>query len=423
MIIDFKIKNFMSFRDECNLTMRANSDKSHTDNLIEVGDVKYSKTKMIYGANASGKSSLFIALDFIHGFIINSNTLLDKMTIPVRPYKFRPDYASVPSEFSIAFIKDGLKYLYAFSCTQKAVISEFLDIYYTAKPTRVFTRTNTRDYKFNVDDKIQRDNATKNLDNKLFLVTQAAWNYERVKPVVDFLLHDIFVVSNVEAQWKEFFDEIMQNGEYDEFRKFCLSMLSSADVSIDDFSVKTEYMKDMGEEQFNSLKVFLRSMTKCSDEDLNQIADSNVYSFTTIHNVADGVETSRYELQLTEESLGTLQVFYLAPILYHVFKEGKTLFVDEIDRSLHPLLVEFIVKLFHNDSINAHGAQLIANTHDTNLLDMEIFRRDEIIFTERDYKTGATTLYPLSDFSPRTSENIERAYLLGRFGGIPFIKG
>lgn len=423
MVIDFKIKNFMSFRDESGFTMQANSDKAHADNLIEIGDDRYSKIKIIYGANASGKSSMFWALDFIHGFIVNSNSLLDKMTIPVRPYKFRDNYASIPSEFSISFIKNGTKYRYAFSCTQKTVISESLDIYYTAKPTRVFTRTNTREYKFNVDNKAQSENATKNLDNKLFLVTQAAWNYERVMPVVDFLLNDIYVVSNVEAQWNEFFDKIMANGEYDEFRKFCLTLLTNADVSIDDFLVKTESMKEMDEEQFNSLKTFLRAMTKFSDEDINQLADSNVYSFTTFHNVDDGNGASRYELQLKEESFGTLQVFYMAPILYNVFKEGRTLFVDEIDRSLHPLLVEFIVKLFHNDAVNKNGAQLIANTHDTNLLDMEIFRRDEIMFTERDYKTGATTMYPLSDFSPRTSENIERAYLLGRFGAIPFIKG
>lgn len=423
MLFDFKIKNFMSFRDECCFTMRASSDRAHTDNLIDADGANYSKTKIIYGANASGKTSFLIALDFIHGFIINSNSMLNKMTIPVCPYKFRENYSKEPSEFSITFVKNGLKYLYAFSCTQREVISESLDIYYTAKPTRIFTRTNVKDYKFNVDNKIQSDNATKNLDNKLFLVTEAAWNYDKVMPVVDFLLNDIFVVSNVESQWKGFFDGIMQNDEYDEFRKFCLSMLSNADVSIDDFSVKTESMKDMGEDRLNGIKAFMRSMAKFSDDELNQFADSSVYSFTTFHNVCDENNISRYELQLGEESLGTLQIFYLAPILYYVFKEGKTLFIDEIDRSLHPLLVEFIVKLFHSDSINKNNAQLIANTHDTNLLDLDIFRRDEILFTERDYKTGVTTMFPLSDFSPRTSENIEKAYLLGRFGAIPFIKG
>lgn len=423
MLIDFKIKNFMSFRDESSFTMRANSDKAHTDNLIDVDGEKYSKTKIIYGANASGKTSLFLALDFVQGFINNSNRLLDKMNIPVKPYKFRKNYSEEPSEFSISFIKDGLKYLYAFSCTQKAVISESLDIYYSAKPTRIFTRTNIRDYKFNVDSKVQSDNATKNLDNKLFLVTEATWNYDKVKPVVDFLLNDIFVIFNAEAQWRIFFDKIMQSGEYDEYREFCLSMLGSADVSIDDFSVETHSVKEMGEDRVNGIKAYLRSMTKFSDEELNRVADTNVYSFTTFHNVNDGESTSRYDLQLNEESLGTLHVFYMAPILYYVMKEGKTLLVDEIDSSLHPLLVEFIVKLFHDENINVNGAQLIANTHDTNLLDLDIFRRDEILFTERNYKTGATTMFPLSDFSPRTSENIERAYLLGRFGAIPFIKG
>jgi AAA15 family ATPase/GTPase len=110
-------------------------------------------------------------------------------------------------------------------------------------------------------------------------------------------------------------------------------------------------------------------------------------------------------------------------LLYYVFKEGKVLFIDEIDKSLHPLMVEYLVKMFLDKNINTGNAQLIANTHDTNLLNLDIFRRDDIWFTERDYESGKTEMYSLSDFSPRKSENIEKAYLLGRFGAIPFIKG
>ena len=103
--------------------------------------------------------------------------------------------------------------------------------------------------------------------------------------------------------------------------------------------------------------------------------------------------------------------------------ERGIIFVDEIDKSLHPLMVEYLVKMFLDKNINTSNAQLIANTHDTNLLNLEIFRRDDIWFTERNYESGKTEMYSLADFSPRKSENIEKAYLLGRFGAIPFIKG
>ena len=111
----------------------------------------------------------------------------------------------------------------------------------------------------------------------------------------------------------------------------------------------------------------------------------------------------------------------LAPILYDVFKFGKAFFVDEIDKSLHPFVVKYLIKLFFNKEVNKNNAQLITNTHDTNLLDLELLRRDEIWFTEKDYKTGKSQIFPLSDFSPRKGENIEKSYLLGRFGAIPFI--
>ena len=116
-------------------------------------------------------------------------------------------------------------------------------------------------------------------------------------------------------------------------------------------------------------------------------------------------------------------MFELSTVLYYVLKNGTTFFIDEIDRSLHPLLVRYIVNLFFNSKVNINNAQIIANTQDTNLLDLDLFRRDEIWFTERDYESGSTIIFPLTDFSPRKDENIEKAYLLGRFGAVPFIKG
>jgi AAA15 family ATPase/GTPase len=286
----------------------------------------------------------------------------------------------------------------------------------------IFNRTNTTTYEFNKDTKLLNDLKARNLENKLFLVTSASWNYEKTKPVVDYLLNTIMVAINIDALWKMNLDKIYANNEVEEYKAFCLKILNNADISISDFKVDSKKLKDV-EKDAEYLKEVLRIATKGNEEAANNMANMNLYNFMTFHDIVNGENVNRYPLNLAEESLGTVQMFKYTPILYYVFKEGKVLFVDEIDKSLHPLMVEYLVKMFLDKNINTSNAQLIANTHDTNLLNLEIFRRDDIWFTERNYESGKTEMYSLADFSPRKSENIEKAYLLGRFGAIPFIKG
>ena len=420
MLIDFKFKNFMSFADECDFTMLANKDNSHSEDLVLFGKDRISKARLIYGANASGKTSFIRAMYFVSSFMANSNLMLEKMPIPVAPFKFCNDCFNAPTEFSITFIKDGLKYAYKFSCTREKVIDERLDIYYSAKPTMIFNRTNTNNYEFNKDAKLLNVLKERNLDNKLFLVTSASWNYEKTKPVVDYLLNTI-TVMNIDVLWSLYLDRIYANNEQEEYKAFCLKILNNADISISDFKVDSKKIKDV-----NAGDLFTKLLTVAAEENeeaVKTIQDTNVYSFTTYHDVKEEGGSNRYGLLLDEESFGTINMFKYSAVLYYVFKEGKVLFVDEIDKSLHPLMVEYLIKMFHDKSINTTNAQLVANTHDTHLLDLDIFRRDDIWFTERNYTNGKTEMYSLADFSPRKTENIEKAYLLGRFGAIPFIKG
>lgn len=421
MIIDFKFKNFMSFANECNFTMLANSDKAHKENLITFRNNRISKTRLIYGANASGKSSFVRAIDFFLHFLRNSNYLLSNSNIGVNPFKFREDAYSTPSEFSITFTIDEVKYVYSFSCTRQKVINEKLDAFYSAKPTNIFERIDTNNYIFKNDVKKLNDIRSKNSENKLFLVTSATWEYERTKPVVEYLLNNILLSYDIDQIWKGYLDKIIENNELAEYKQFCLKMLNDADISINDFVVDTKKVKEIGDSA-NILLEFARVATKGNSEAMEQFVNSSVYHFITTHEINDGNNINKFNLNLEEESLGTVQMFMMSPLLYYVFKDGKTLFVDEIDKSLHPILVEHIIRLFLDKNINFKNAQLIANTHDTNLLNLDIFRRDDIWFTERDVGSGKTEMYALSDFSPRKDENIEKAYLLGRYGAIPFIK-
>ena len=415
MLINFKFKNFMSFGDECYFEMTANSDKQHRDNLI---DDKYSRVKLIYGANASGKTSFIKAIAFIRAFVFNSNTMLEKTVIPVMPFKFRADANNVPSEFALTFIIDGIRYHYEFACTRQKVVYEKLDVYYTAKATNIFERKDTDTYIFKRDIKVLREISAKNTSNKLFLATAATWNYQPAKPVVDYILNKLLPYGFNEP-WQAYLERIKQAGEYEEYKKFCLDFFSSADISISDFEIKEKKLKDNKDPIIDSI---LSAITKNNAEVMEQIANSNVYNVNVSHKVSNGEEEENFVLDLQEESLGTIHMFELSPVLYYVLKNGITFFIDEIDRSLHPMLVRYIVSLFLDSEANSNNAQLIANTHDTNLLDLDLLRRDEIWFAERDFKTGKTVIYPLTDFSPRKNENIEKAYLLGRFGAVPFIK-
>jgi hypothetical protein len=144
---------------------------------------------------------------------------------------------------------------------------------------------------------------------------------------------------------------------------------------------------------------------------------------TTGHTVINTKgEKEEYQLTLQEESLGTQQLFFYGPILKDAFEKGKTIVLDEIDKSMHPSIVKFIINLFRDPEINKNGAQLIATTHETGLLSLDMFRRDQIYFTEKDAKTGVTDLYSLDEFSVRKTENIEKGYLMGRYGAIPFLQ-
>lgn len=421
MLLNFTFKNYKSYADTCNFSMVANKDKSHEDNLIDIGKDKISKARIIYGSNASGKTSFINALEFVKIFSMMSNNLVENNRIGINPYKFRKDAYRVPSEFSLTFLKNNVKYNYSFSCTFEKVINEKLDVYNSAKPTNIFTRTDTDDYKFNTDVKALNEIKTKNTKNKLFLLTAATWNYEKVKPVVDYILNDIIVLHDISQPTKYNINYIIEHNDLEKYKKFCLEFLNNADISISDFEINMQKIKELGKQAEFMTKI-MNVIVNNDPEQMNKFGNSDIFNIKTIHNVKDEDSSNLYALELIEESIGTQQLFYFAPALFYTFKEGKTLLIDEIDRSLHPLLVEYIIKKFYDAEINTKNAQLICNTHDTNLLNLDIFRRDEIWFTERNNATASTEMYALSDFSPRKDENIEKAYLLGRYGGIPFIK-
>lgn len=401
MLLEFSLENFLSFKDNVSFSMLANGTKGLDDNYVNVFDKKVLKTAAIYGANASGKSNLFKVLDLVGSMIGNSINANINSKLPIVPFKFED--TEKLSRFEIKFIKEGIKYVYGFSANSLKVVDEYLYYYPNGREAKIFDRTETNVYSFAPsDNKILNEIKEKTAANKFFLSVATNWNYKKTKPAYDFLTIDLGTCFNLEMLKTTAF-KFYSSDSGKKKKKAILNFLKQADFNIADFDV--EVRKIPREFLPNNISYVM------NDEEYK------VFNAKFTH-VFNG---KKYTLDFEEESAGTQIFFILLPFVAIAMDTQRVLIVDELDRGLHPFLVQYIVSIFNNPNINTNGAQLIFNTHDTNLLDLNLLRRDQIWFTEKNSATGSSDLYSLSDFSVRKNENIEKGYLLGRYGAVPFI--
>ena len=389
MLIQFGVSNYKSIREEVILSALAGSDKSHEDELLGFRKERILPSLAIYGANAAGKSNLFKALAAALIIIRTSNGRQINETIPlIAPFSFDEESKAKPTRFSFIFTTKQSKYEYGFSADSQKVYEEYLYEYKTAKPSKIFERSETGKYSFVASlEKEFRAYADKNTDNKLFLSTATAWNCEKTKDAYMWLAEsiDTFGGDRLEGM-------VMPELEKDtdgKLQSFVTKMLQEADINISGYHFKT--------------------------------GDVKVSELLTKHLIQGEQGRSEYQLPFDDESEGTKRLFFYAPFIKRAMEKGNTVVIDEIDNSLHPLLALMLINLFHDKEINKNGAQLIFNTHDVSLLDLDYFRRDQIYFVEKNNLTGVTDLYSLDEFSPRKTENIRKGYLQGRYGAIPVV--
>ena len=405
MIIEFSVANFLSFKDKVTFSMLANNSDGLNDNYIEVNNRKVLKTSAIYGANASGKTNLFKILTIVISMLRNSNYINVNSKLPIVPFNFDKDMAKKTSEFEIRFIARGVRYVYGFIADTTNVYEEYLYYYPNGRETKIFDRTNVNEFSFpQGDERRLKDIATKNTSNKFFIATATNWNYEKTEIPYRFLTEDIGTFNNLAALRDMSLREYLKDSK--ELKQFALEFLKKADFNIKDYKVLET---DVPEDVLAAIPDFIK-------------VGMNIPQKPKTFNAVFKHTGNDLELSYEEESMGTQIVFCFIPFIMDALNNKKVVIVDELDKSLHPYLVEMIVGMFNDPDINKSGAQLIFNTHDTNLLKLNILRRDQIWFTEKDDSNGISDLYPLSDFSVRKTENIEKGYMLGRYGAVPFIK-
>ena len=406
MLIRFRVCNFKSFREPTELSMKANPIKENMENTYEQPLVgRLLKTVAIFGANAAGKTNLMRAIIAALIIIRTSETRQINNPIPlIDQFAFSKD-GTKETSFELEFSMGENRYIYGFSCTSHQITEEHLTTYSSRRPTRIFTRKNN-EYKFyNSEAREQlQPLVQRNTPNKLFIATATIWNSELTKQPYLWLRNCIDVFDSENAAMQSL--ELYESDKTGKLRSFTNNLLKEADINISDFTVESREIK-------NAPPLFLANYPAVQKE-------YKVMAMHTIKSINKNV-SQNYLLPMQSESKGTQNLFFLSPWISRALDNGYVFCVDELDASMHPSLLLYIVNLFNSPKTNPHGAQLIMTTHTTGLLSSSIMRRDQILFIEKDNDTGLSDLYSLNDFPARTREDFRKAYIAGRYGAIPNI--
>lgn len=444
MFIEFKVANYRSIRAEQTLSMVAsNYSDELPQNLISCDHVpglkgtKLVKAVALYGANASGKSNIVAALRFFAEFVRDSATKLQPgAPTGAQPFKLDPACLTEPSKFEITAVINGIRTLYGIEMTRERVTSEYLVAYPKRRPQVWFERDwdeGKGEYKWSKPTMHFKHDAAlreKTRETAAFLSTGAQFEQKESKRV---------------AGWIEQIDAVSRISTYvgknaaariafvdDRLRDRLTVLLKAADLGVSDLRFRKA---DQIESAMSLLRTVMSNPNsalytaavatgdivtlKTPPPPLKRLKDLNLDDQVPELLHAGRTGTGMLMNFASEESLGTQRLLELAGEVFVASSLGKIQLVDEIEASLHPILVSKVIRQFFemNDDLDA---QLLFTTHNPLLLDQTLLRRDQIWFTEKDQE-GATRLYPLTDFKPRKDESLVKGYLAGRYGGIPFI--
>ena len=445
MLIDFEVENLFSFDEPAQLSMvAAPKQRLHKHHVIPASgrhQATLLRTAMIYGANAAGKSNLIKALVLIVKLVNRGTSGTDSIECP--KFKLSGDAASRPARASIAFRAAGQQYRYSLTFEADRIVRETLSFWSSDAGLKanevLFDRvtengetkvTFGRPMKGKTADEQQflEFVAKGTRPNQPFLTESKDRNVQYLKPVHTWFENSVLILG---PGSKPMFIEIQVKND-DAFREFLQGLLAVADTGITGVLAEVEAFENtqLPRQVKDELSRVLASKSHAfvttgdfeSGSRMLVSRDTNnelvTHQLVTLH--GDGPDQVRFELK--EESDGTKRLIELSAAWWELVKgkNDRVLVIDEIDRSLHPALLEMLIKLYLNFDEDRTNSQLLMTTHQTHLLDMEIVRRDEIWFANKG-RSGSTELYSLADFEARHDKDIEKAYKLGRYGAIPYI--
>jgi len=420
MLLEFELENERSFADPSTFSMIASKLKEESGSCVrqigEPANLRVLTSAIILGKNGSGKSSFIDALEFVGGFV-RSSALEDEAdsSMPYDPNLLVEGLDEKPTGFRMLFSVGGTVYNFGFSHDRERVLEEFLEVAdKSSRFRKLYERkwlesVNEYDYSFGEalsgTRRIWADNTRK---NALFLSTAVQLNSTDLDPPYKWLTKYLRSVS-IRPTGRSYTTQRCKDD--DAFREKVVNFLQSMDINVVDIEFREEDVDGSFLEKTFSQE-FLDQMKEAIDKSGENRAVKVYFEKRT-------PSKKNVQFPLSRESTGTQALFSLAGPLFDVLENGYCLLVDELNTSLHPLIVKFLVDLFADESVNKKNAQLIFTSHDVSVLRENVLRRDQIWFIENDGMSAS--MVPLSDYSPRKREALEKGYLAGRYGGVPTV--
>ncbi len=420
MLIEFGVENFGSIDSRQTLSLVAsNYYKGLEDNVLDpvlpgLAGLRLLRGASLYGPNASGKSTIVKAVHLLQRLVLQSAAKTPDTPLPYNPFCLSPDRCKDPTKFFVAFVHEGSRFEYEVHYLPDRVVFEGLSAFPHGREQVWFERTwDSSRHAFDWRRPAGNLKASTELlgmvrDNTLLVSVGAQLNNPQLKSVYRWFSHSLKIL-NLGADLDMPFDPGFSARQIKEGSALCerlLALLRHADIGV--IGAKVEETETPAE--------LLEAMSKfLQPEAMASMQDRGV-SIALEHRGASASSS----IEWGNESAGTQRLFALAGPWLDILANGHTAFIDELDASLHPLLVSELLKLLFSPTTNPHGAQVVFTTHNPFLLAGSLLRRDQVWFTEKD-DSGATHLYPLSDYRPRPKESLINGYLAGRYGAIPMI--
>ncbi len=425
MLLRFRCKNFRSIREEQTLSLIAAKTRADekSESLIgtPIDDLKLLRCAAIYGPNASGKSNVLTALSAFRETISYSQRLW-KPNGPIPTYDpFLLDDISrgEQTEFEATFVLDSTIYKYGFRFNQSTFHQEWL-LDRTGKDKRLFERKTLEGAtEVTYPNRNLRHLRGIELDvrpNSLFLSAAAQRNHPVLSKLYAYLSDSFRPIdgNNLSARQRYTAEMCQDKNRNEQIR----TMMKFADVGINDLEISK---RDMPETEKRTLQAYLSALKETDPDKYSELSTgpSEFPKVVEVRMAHQGAEGKNYFLDGSRESDGTRAYFSILGPLISSLQNGTVLLIDELESSMHPMLARELLRIFNSPDLNPNGTQVIFTTHSTSLLDLDLLRRDQVWFTEKNGE-GATVLHPLSDYLPRPNQNIEAGYLGGRFNALAF---
>lgn len=418
MILNFKVKNYRSYKGEATFTMLADSSRSKMQNVIENEDrfdFKALKTAVIFGGNASGKSNVLMALGKLIRYIVDKPRFVDRISL-YEPFLFDQEAANQPSEFELEFLgPDAVRYIYSLTIIGRAVLAEQLDYFKGNIRKPLLTRKEEIEGAliqkgFIIGERSKQTEISVFANQLLLSKFGTDEPHETISPIFkSFIGYEVLLSRISPSEQNKLRKLNIFLLENPSIMSKLIELIKAADTKIDTLEIVDNNEKNENEEE--NFRQFINTSRN----------NFQIYSYHTIY--ANGQKTDAAQLlNFRQESKGSQMLYLIGGLVLMAIERGGVLVIDELDTSLHPFITKLIIMIFQSEKINKRNAQLIFTSHDVSVMDRDLLRKDQIWLVSKN-EPGESELYSLQDFDNlREDTPFEKWYMAGKFGGLPNIK-